>query len=895
MKSSRTPKTYTGAKTREISFPLGGVGTGCIGLAGNGRLVDWEIQNHPNKGSTNGFSHFAVKAERAGRLVDARILAGDLQPPYSGVLQRQGYSGFGFGVDRETLAGAPHFCEWAFMGEFPLARLEFRHPSFPGLASLSAFNPFIPLDDRQSSMPAAFFEIELTNTTAETLDYTVAATLSNPLPAANLHEMGEASLDLELDGREDVRQESVVLQAPAGRQAHWVHLSSDSLAPENIRYGTLTLATDADHANSQAYWFRGEWFDSLEVFWRDFTAPGPIQPRSYTPDKAGERNAATLAARLTLKPAETGRVRFILAWFFPNVENDWNEDERRLAEKKGIPNAWRNYYASLFQDSLDVALEGLRTWDVLYQCTGAFKEALFGSDLPEVVLEAISANLSVLKSPTVMRLEDGAFYGFEGCHCQSGCCEGSCTHVWNYNQALPFLFPALERSMRELDFANNLRPDGMMRFRLALPLGLREMEFVPRPCADGQFGNILKVYRDWKISGDGEWLRQLWPSVRLALEYAWLPENPDRWDPYKQGVLTGRQHHTLDMELFGPNAWLTGFYLAALKACVEMAEAIGEPEFAAECQEIFAKGKRWTDANLFNGEYYTQDIDLTNRAILANFMNPDSSRATVNYWDAEHAEIKYQLGDGCLIDQVLAQWHADLYGLGDIFDPAQTRTALESLFRNNFKEPLADYFNPCRIFALNDEAGLVMCTWPEGRRRPVIPVPYSQEVMTGFEYAAAGLMIAHGLVDEGLRVVQAVRDRYDGERRNPWNEIECGSNYARTLASYALLNIFSGFQFDLDAGWVGFNPLRRTPEGGFRCFWSLDSGWGVFATSPSGTTLEVQAGRLPLAALRLPFLQAAPTRATLGKVQLPFTFDSGAIHFDPHIMIEPGKPLNIVF
>ncbi len=62
--------TYTGNRTQEISFPLGGIGTGSIGLAGNARLIDWEIANLPNKGSVNGFSHFAIKAEHDGKIVD---------------------------------------------------------------------------------------------------------------------------------------------------------------------------------------------------------------------------------------------------------------------------------------------------------------------------------------------------------------------------------------------------------------------------------------------------------------------------------------------------------------------------------------------------------------------------------------------------------------------------------------------------------------------------------------------------------------------------------------------------------------------------------------------------------------------------------------------------------
>ena len=100
---------YTGNRTNEISFPLGGIGTGCIGLAGNGRLIDWEIFNRPNKGSINGLSHFAVKAEANGKVLDARVLTGDLPPPYSGEDLGRASQSFGFGPPIGYMAGLPHF------------------------------------------------------------------------------------------------------------------------------------------------------------------------------------------------------------------------------------------------------------------------------------------------------------------------------------------------------------------------------------------------------------------------------------------------------------------------------------------------------------------------------------------------------------------------------------------------------------------------------------------------------------------------------------------------------------------------------------------------------------------------------------------------------------------
>jgi hypothetical protein len=290
------------------------------------------------------------------------------------------------------------------------------------------------------------------------------------------------------------------------------------------------------------------------------------------------------------------------------------------------------------------------------------------------------------------------------------------------------------------------------------------------------------------------------------------------------------------MELFGPSSWLTGFYLGALKAGAEMADALGDDATAIEYRDMFTRGKAWVDANLFNGDYYYHKVNLNDKQMLESFdaVNP--------YWSEEHSEIKYQVGEGCVIDQLLAQWHAELYGLGEIFDVSQTKTALRGLWKNSFVPLMRNAYNPWRIFSLNDEAGLVICSYPPGSKKPVIPVPYTQETMCGFEYAAAIHMINHGMVDEGMTIVAAIRDRFDGEKRNPWNEIECGSNYARSMASYALLNVFSGFEFDIPRQTIGFHPINNTT----RAFWSLDSGWGTFQQQKNTITLIILGGEITL-------------------------------------------------
>jgi non-lysosomal glucosylceramidase len=867
--------TYEGNKTREISFPLGGIGTGSVGLAGNGRLIDWEIFNHPNKGSVNGFTHLAVKAESNGKVLDARALQGDMAPPYTGSYSNTHFSSYGFGPNRETLIGMPHFREAKFEAQFPFGSVRFGGEKFPGQAGLQAFSPFIPLNDLDSTLPVAFFEVEFANDQDIPIRYSACFSLCNPLPKGKT-----VNTYHQADG------------------LHMLHMTSPGMSADESGFGDMTLATDAADVSYQEYWYRGAWFDNLGIFWRDFTTFGPLKNRQYEQTGVGNTenpyfnaDVGSLCASTLVDPGCKGKVRFTLAWNFPNYTNTWNPQKGTDCCSGGQGccdepvNSWKNYYATLFDDSLASTLYAFRNWQRLEDDSRLFAEALHGSSLPVAALDAVTANLATLKSPTCLRLTDGSFYGFEGCHCDQGCCEGSCTHVWNYAYALPYLFPALERSMHDLDFQYNSGSNGGMTFRLQLPVGRKRSSF--RACADGQFGNVIKAYRDWKICGDDVWLRKNWLTIKRSIDYAWHPENTDRWDPGKTGVLTGRQHHTLDMELFGANSWLSGFYLAALKAGAEMAEAMQEPDRAREYRTIFNKGKAWVDRELFNGAYYMQKIDLKDKNLLDPYAN--DPHVFTSYWNDESNELKYQIGNGCAIDQVVAQWHANLCGLGEIFDPEQTRSALRSIYHHNYKRNMRDFFNPCRIFATQDEGGVTICEWPDLDEKPRVPITYAEECMNGFEYQAAIHMIQSGMVDEGMEIIAAIRHRYDGERRNPWNEFECGSNYARSMASYALLPAFSGFACDMTRGYLAFAPLVDDFSG----FWSLASGWGLFKQSGSGASLSVLYGKLELREISLPKLDERDVTLTVAGNPVSCFRRGASLVFDVPLCMSTGQTLEI--
>ena len=887
-----------------MSFPVGGIGAGCIGLAGNGDLAEWELFNRPAKGVRNGLSHFAVRAEReGGGVVDARILHGDFAGELSGAGDAP-FAGFGYGPDADSLCGLPHFRSVSLRGEFPVAEWTFRDPRFPGDATLTAWSPFVPGRSDVSSLPCAVFEVSLRNRAREPLVFSAVGCLASPWSgaAASTRSFRRAGRTVLLHRNAapadstDHGELALTLDTGAVFSKECPCLRNGFRAPSEAR--TRVRASDAPagdpaggtpaEVSRQTSLYRGPWCDKREVYWHDLNAPGPFRDRRYA--GPGERgDAGLLAARFRLAPGEVRTVRFVVSWFVPNRSNDWTPPDRlaEAMERSGVArNRWRNYYAeALCTGAADAAARLLHGLPETRAQVFAFRDALHRrTTLPPASLEGAAATLSVLVSPTVLRLPDGALWGWEGVAKKVGSCEGSCQHVWNYEQATALLFPDLARSMREQQFRFNFDPDGGLLFRQPLPPGVRARRSPWfRPCVDGTMGEVLKTFREWRVSGDTAWLRSVWPSAKKALSYAWSPANPDRWDPDESGVLTGRQHHTLDMELFGATAWLEGLYLAALRAASQMARTVGDDAFAAECDAIFARGRAWTEAHLFNGEYYAGE-DVEGKPVgLADLLPFEDAKN--RYWDAEHREAKYQIGGGLSIDAHLGPLWAALYGVADdLLDPERVDATLRAILRHNFKRSMREAANTWRVFAADDEAGTVMVSWPKGRRKPVIPIPYHSECMTGFEWAFATHLAWRGLANEAETVAAAIRARYDGAKRNPWNEIECGSNYARAMAAWGILQAFSGFRYDLTRGEIGFAPRR---PGAFSCFWSLGRAWGVYSRTASGRErIEVIVGSLTLR--RLAVAGCGPRH---GGRKIAARREGGTIVFDRPLRLRAGDVL----
>lgn len=561
-----------------------------------------------------------------------------------------------------------------------------------------------------------------------------------------------------------------------------------------------------------------------------------------------------LGRKVKLKAGASAKITFVIAWHFPNLS---------LAKLGRVG----RHYATRFDSAGAVADYVADNFSRLAAQTKLWRETWYDSTLPYWFLDRTFLNASILASSTCYRFASGRFYGWEGV----GCCEGTCGHVYHYAHAIARLFPELERSTREhVDFGLAQQPDGAIHFR---------GEFNNFPAVDGQAGTILRALREHQMCADAGFLQRNWPRIKLAAQ--WLIAKDANGD----GLIETNQHNTLDTDWFGPVAWLSGLYLASLLAAAEMADEAGDGDFATKCRGIAEAGRKNIVGQLFDGEYFINRVDPA-------------------HLDAINS------GTGCEIDQVFGQSWAFQVGLPRVLPERETVSALKSLWRYNFSPDVGPYREankPGRWYALAGEAGLLMCSFPRRGwdyaqakgRGPDWAAGYFNECMNGFEHQVAGHMLREGMLLEGLAVERAVHDRYHASRRNPWNEIECGDHYARSMASHGVFLAACGFEYHGPKAHIGFAP-KLSPEN-FKCAFTSAEGWGSFSQKTEGGKLRaeiaVRWGQLKLKTIALERAGAGAVRVSLQSKHLPANVVRDGkrvlITLDKHVEVAAGQTLEI--
>ncbi len=831
-------RKFTGSSLAQVAMPIGGLGTGTVSLGGRGNLQDWEIFNRPGKGQKLLYTFPAIFTRTASGKTCARVLERRLLPPFVEDA----------GLEPHDMCGLPRLEEAKFTAKYPSGEIEFSDKSLPVRVKLTAFNPMVPLDEDSSGIPAAILVYELANRTNEEVEASVAWSMMNACGYNN--SSGWIWKRLPAFGAQQN-----VFRADEGLRG--IHMTTEKYGPRDLRYGTMALTTLNEETSHLAHWPRTGWWDDGQYFWDDFSTDGRFEPSALS-EPSEERHAtfSSLAAIEKIPPGGKAKIVFVVSWHMPLRDNYWSREE----ELKGA--VLRNKYADRFEDAWDAAAYTAKNIDRLTELTEKFTDALYGSTLPSVAVDAAGSNMSIMRTQTGMWLDNDRYYGFEGCMKNTGSCPMNCTHVYNYEHALAWLYPRLERTMRLTDFNENMLTTGKMAFRTFLPHG--RVKWKAQGAADGQMGTVVQLYREYLLSGDLDFLKSQYSAAKKAVKYA-LKE----WDKDADGVMEGVQHNTYDIEFHGPNTMTGSVYLAALMAISKMAKALGKKTDAAEFEKLYKAGKRKYEKKLFSGEYFVQDVEITD-------------------------ELRYQYGYGCLSDQMLGEWLAESAGLGHVFSPEKVKSAYESIFKYNWHADLTDHASVQRVYALNDEAGLTLCSWPHGQR-PKFPFPYSDEVWTGVEYSVAAGLISNGYFYEGLAVVKGVRDRHDGVKRNPFDEFEYGHHYTRAMASWTLINALSGFTCDNSTGHIGFIPKTDTSR--FSTFFSTGTAWGTYSRKNEHKTtvhvIKVLFGCMNIASFMLSACHK--TRHEMLSIVINDTVKTGVLDVkDDKVLVTPNNEIALV-
>jgi non-lysosomal glucosylceramidase len=580
----------------------------------------------------------------------------------------------------------------------------------------------------------------------------------------------------------------------------------------------------------------------------------------------GQPSTGAVGTTVTIQPGESKTITFLLSWFFPNRPSYYSGSDVTAV----IPNNWNtalptdrttilgNMYANWFGSSMDVARYLQQNYRRLAGQTHEFHDDYYNqTTLPYWLTNRLLMPLSTLATETCQWWANDKFWAWEGV----GSCVGTCTHVWNYEQALAHFFPELERNIRErTDFGTSFQADG----------GIQARNGWGGVLVDGHAGAILKAYREYLDGHDDLFLTRNWDYIKRATDYL------VKADSNADGIIEKVQPNTFDIAFYGANTYVGALYLASLRAAAAMARIMQDTVLGKRYDSIAAVGAANTVKRLWNGEYFIQDVDLR-----------------------EHPNSQY--AQGCLSDQLLGQTWAWLDHLGNVYPKDKLHQTLESIWKYNWAPDVATQNRihpPERTYADFGEPGLLVCTWPRSPHMGDKGVRYRDEVWTGSEYQVATSMIYDNMLDEGLSVVKAINDRYSPAKHNPWNEIECGDHYARAMASWGVMLALEDYYYNGPAKIMGFAP--KLQPGHFLGFFTTADAWGNISQERQAGSqvnkIAVTYGTLSLLQLNLT-VQTMPAQVTLSRDgnPLPCHFtrvDEGQllVQFD-QLELKPGESL----
>lgn len=802
LKERGTPEIFSGKELKYIGMPIGGLTTGQVYLGGDGQLWYWDIFN-------------------INRIDPTNTGAGDKFYLNPMTQDHQFEQGFAIKIKKGITSihkelSFDGFSDITFRGEYPMAKVTYRSNDIPITIQLEAFSPFIPTKMEQSDFPAVVMQFTLKNDGDNPVDIELFGWLQNTSNLFSANQTNGKHLN-------KIVKSDNLLQLITSSEVN-------EKSQQNPDHGNMSLSLLNSDDNS---WSTPKVLDDIAY------NLGAVTPSEKTESRSNLGNELTgaIGQKLHLAAQEERTVSFVLSWYFPNV------NKVKMPKLRNHENL-RYFYSQKFNSAGDVALQINKAKEELFSSTKKWTETWYDSSLPYWFLDRTFINTSILASTSCYRFDDltddpyneGRFYALEGVYLG----EGTCTHVFHYEQAFGRLFPNTARKLRDqIDFGLAWDTNGYIKYRAEhSDIGKHDGRGY---AIDGHAGTILRSYREHTMSKDAMFLNKNWRKIKMSIEYLIAQDSEETG--VADGIIEGFQYHTLDRPWYGKISWITSLYNATLQVGFVLANEIGDTEFALYCKKIAESGSVNIISELYNGEFFINTLDK-------------------DHLDAPNTNI------GCHIDQVMGQGWALQAGLPRVLPKEETVSALRSIFKYNYQPDVGKYLDtakiqPVRFYAHAGEGGTMLTSFPNGGTEQApgkikhdwdkLTVGYFSENMTGFTYQAAGHMIAEGLVDEGLIVIDAIHKRYGPLKRNPYNEIEYGNHYIRAMASYGAFVSASGFTYHGPKGEIGFDP-KISPED-FKSAFVAAEGWGSFTQERSGSrqsnSIALKYGKMTLTKINL--------------------------------------------
>jgi len=786
---------------------LVGIGTGYVELRKDGQFYNWTIFNnqplstgaplqlrtYPHKDAEESLQFFIVRYQEEGRDMKMKLLQLNDSQFEAGLQSITYYYPWMTAVDRIE-----------YSGKFPFVNMKFSDPEMPFDIYLEAFSPFIPHDPKNSALPGVYFNFRIESTSDNEVNVMLIASQRN------------------LAGY-DVIDKYFVSELEEGEGYTFFNQTVGGMDSTHSSFGEMGIASLSSASSWHLGWeHKHPYYENL-LFENTFRNINDTEGRNFTDRRTGEkigryanremeqRCFSSIALTRDLAPGESYDHSFIMTWYFPNNFGAHNDNETKTERQQSdytfgqkLTKDQGHYYENFFGSAGEVAAYMHENKEELTRRTRKFVDDFYASTIDEFVLDQVNSNLNTFVTSSTF-IENGNFGIREGMSPHKSWGPNTTIDVSLYGSSSVInLFPELWKSAMRTHKALQ-SPQGEINHGLGFDLDYTQngtwgvFHRIDMP------GNYIQlVMRDFFHTNDMAYLEEMWPSLKLAVEYV-LNERDEDGDmmPDMTGIMCSYDN----FPMYGLSSYIQSQWIASMKSMMIGAEVMGDVGALDRYREIFEKGSALMDEHLWNGEYYILSRDYTG-------LCSEIDNAT-------------EEDQACLTDQIVGQWIAHQSNLGYLFDEAHVKKALQSVMKMSFKEGF----------------GLRNCSWPEyPELYPIhetnLWVDQANTPWTGVELAFASFLIYEGFVDEAMDVIREVDNR-QRESGLYWDHQEFGGHYYRPMSAWQIMHALLGLGINQDT--YTFSP--KIDKETFTVLFTYDGGTAHYIREQGVVQIKVLSGR----------------------------------------------------